>query len=382
MAATPLAAAFLLLALASTAYWLYALRCVARFRRLRRPAGSALPPVTILKPLCGAHPDLYESLRSFCEQDYPDVQVVFGVRDPADPAIEVVQRLMNDLRARNLKLVVNERDVSVNPKVSNLVTLFASAEHDVLVIADSDIRVGPDYLRAVVAPLADPRVGLVTCLYRAGGTGRGWGALARLFIEEWFFPSALVSATGGFIRHAFGATLVVRRRTVDAIGGFEAVGAYLADDYMLGERVAARGEGVVLSPYVVETRVVERSLGALFFHELRWSRTMRAVRPIGYFCAALTYGFVWSALALVATGFAWPAVLAAGAHVAARLAVHRAAQGALAGDERRRAAPAWLLPVRDALSLVLWAAAFTGRTVRWGPHRFVIDLVGRLTRRG
>ncbi|MBM3218929.1 MAG: glycosyltransferase [Candidatus Rokubacteria bacterium] len=200
MVATPLAVVFLALAAVSTVYWVYALGCVLRFRRRPVPRSADLPPVTILKPLCGAHPALYESLRSFCEQDYPDVQIVFGVRDPADPAIEIVQRLMNEYRACHLKLVVNERAVSVNPKVSNLVNLFASAEHVVLVVADSDIRVGPDYLRAVVAPLADPRIGLVTCLYRAGGSGRGWGALARLFIEEWFFPSALVSAMGARMR--------------------------------------------------------------------------------------------------------------------------------------------------------------------------------------
>jgi ceramide glucosyltransferase len=377
MAATPMAVAFLALAVASTVYWSYALGCVARFRRRLQPVATALPPVTILKPLCGAHPALYESLRSFCEQDYPEVQVLFGVHDPADPAIEVVQRLMDEYRARNLKLVVNEREVSVNPKVSNLVNLYDNAEHDVLVIADSDIRVGPDYLRAVVAPLAHPGVGLVTCLYRAGGTGRGWGALARLFIDEWFFPSAVVSATGGTMRHAFGATLAFRRRALEGIGGFQAVGAYLADDYMLGERIATRGGRVVLSPYVVETRVVEESFAALFFHELRWSRTMRAVRPVGYFLATITYGFVWSALALAVSGAAWPAVAVAGAHVTVRLAMHRAARRAL----RSPGARAWLLPVRDALSLVLWAAAFTGRTVRWGPHRFVIDLLGRLTRR-
>src|SRR5438034_2429273 len=151
MAATPMAAAFLVLAAASTVYWAYALRCVARFRRRRAATSAALPPVTILKPLCGAHPALYESLRSFCEQDYPELQIVFGVRDAADPAIEVVQRLMNEYRGRNLKVEVNDRDVSLNPKVSNLVNIAASAEHDVLVIADSDIRVGSDYLKSIVA---------------------------------------------------------------------------------------------------------------------------------------------------------------------------------------------------------------------------------------
>lgn len=374
----PVTALVLAAVVASTLYWLFALGCVLRFRRRRCPVATALPPVTVLKPLCGAHPALYESLRSFCEQDYPDVQVLFGVRDPADPAVEVVQRLMDEHRARNLKLVVNERDVSVNPKVSNLVSLYPNAEHDVVVIADSDIRVGRDYLRTVVAPLADPAVGLVTCLYRGGGTTRGWGALARLFIDDWFFPSAVVSASAGTMRHAFGATLVFRRRALADIGGFEALGPYLADDYMLGERIAANGGRVVLSPYVVETRTVDRSFAALFFHELRWSRTMRAVRPVGYFLAVVTYGFVWSALALIVTGAAWPAIGVTAAHGAARLAVHRAARRALGTAP---APPAWLLPVRDVLSIVLWGAAFTGRTVRWGRQRFVVDLVGRLTRR-
>jgi ceramide glucosyltransferase len=376
MALAPVAAAFLVLAIVSSVYWGYALVRLTRFRRLWAPIASSLPSVTVLKPLCGAHPALFESLRSFCAQDYPEFQVLFGVRDPADPAIDVVQRLMDRHRARNLKLVVNDREVSVNPKVSNLIGLYANAEHDVLVIADSDIRVGPDYLRTVVAPLAEPGVGLVTCLYRAGGTGRGWGAFARLFINDWFFPSALISATAR-LRHAFGATLVVRRESLEAMGGFEAVGAYLADDYMLGQRIAARGERVVLSPYIVETRVVDRSLSALFFHELRWSRTMRAVRPVGYFLAAVTYGFVWSALALIAGVGSWPAIAVAAAHVGVRLAVHREAHRGLKAPPARF----WLLPARDALSMVLWAAAFTGRTVHWGGRRFLVDLLGRLTRR-
>jgi ceramide glucosyltransferase len=376
MPPTPLAALFLVLAIVSSVYWGYALSCITRFRRRRDPMAASRPPVTVLKPLCGTHPALYESLRSFCEQDYPEFQVLFGVRDPADPAIEVVQRLMDEHRDRNLKLVVNERDVSVNPKVSNLVGLYTNAAHDVVVIADADIRVDPDYLRAVVAPLAEPGVGLVTCLYRAGGSGRRWGALARLFIHDWFFPCALVSA-GPRMRHGFGATLALRRRTLEAVGGFEAVGPYLADDYMLGERIARWGERVVLSSYVVETRVVERSFAALFFHELRWSRTMRAVRPVGYFLAAVTYGFVWSALALVSSAGAWPAVAVAAVQVGVRLAVHREAHRALGTP----AARFWLLPVRDGLSIVLWAAAFTGRTVRWGRHRFVVDFLGRLSRR-
>ena len=152
---------------------------------------------------------------------------------------------------------------------------------------------------------------------------------------------------------------------------------YLADDYMLGERIADAGERVVLSPCVVETRVVEQSFRALFFHELRWSRTMRATRPIGYFFAASTYGFVWSALALAASVAAWPAVVVGAAHLAVRVAVHRAAQRTLATNT---VPSVWLLPARDVLSIVLWAASFMGRTVRWGRYRFLVDRLGRLAR--
>jgi len=375
---TPLTVVLAGMATASTLYWLYALGCVVRFRGRPRPVSTALPPVTVLKPLCGAHPGLYESLRSFCQQDYPDLQIVFGVRHATDPAVEIVQRLMDEYRALHTKLVVNDRDVGVNPKVSNLTNMYESAEHDVLVIADSDISVGRDYLRSVVAPLADPGVGLVTCLYGGKGSGRGWGALERLFIDDWFFPSALVSATGGRLHHAFGATLVFHRRGLDAIGGFAALGPYLADDYMLGELIARRGHRVVLSPYVVETTVVEGSFRALFLHELRWSRTMRAVRPVGYFLAAVTYGFVWSALAVAFSGAAWPVLGVAAAHVSARLAVHRAVGAALPSAGRVSTWAVGLLPVRDALSLVLWAASFLGRTVRWGRHRLAVDGMGRI----
>ena len=385
MTITPLTVVLAGLAAASTLYWLYALACVLRFPRRKGAVAGALPAVTVLKPLCGAHPGLYESLSSFCEQDYPDFQIVFGVRQPADPAVEIVQRLMDEHRARNLKLVVNDRDVGANPKVSNLANMLESAEHDVLVIADSDVRVDRDYLGSVIASLGHPGVGLVTCLYGGGGSGRGWGALGRLFIDDWFFPSALVSVTGGTLRHAFGATLAFRRETLQAIGGFPVLGPYLADDYMLGARVAARGDRIVLSSYVVETRVVEASFRELFLHELRWFRTMRAVRPIGFFFAASTYGFVWSALALAVAGEAWPVLAIAAAHAALRIAVHRAVRRSLRGRPSAAAEgdvaawpTAWLLPVRDALSVVLWAASFLGRTVRWGGHRFAVDRRGSI----
>jgi ceramide glucosyltransferase len=288
---------------------------------------------------------------------------------------------MHEFRARNLKLVVNDRDIGANPKVSNLANMAETAEHDVLVIADSDISVGRDYVRSVVAPLADPNVGLVTCLYGGTGARRIWGVLGQLFIDDWFFPSALISATGGVLRHGFGATLVVRRRTLEAIGGFAALGPYLADDYMLGALVARQGRRVVLSRYVIATRVVESTFRALFVHELRWSRTMRAVRPIGYFLAASTYGLVWSALAVVTSRGAVPALAVAAVHVGARLAVHRAVRPVLPSAARFPAWGVWLLPVRDALSLVLWAASFVGRTVRWGQSRFAVDGHGRIQAR-
>ena len=369
----------LVLAAVSTVYWLVASWCTAGFRHRPPSRGSTFTPhVTILKPLRGAGGHLYERLRSFCEQDYADYQIVVGVRDADDPAIGVVSRLIADYPHLDLRLVVSDREVGANPKVSNLANLYEAAKYDILVVADSDIHVGPDYLRSVVAPLEDPEVGLASCLYR-GITDRGlWATLGAMFINEWFFPSALVGARLEGVRYAFGATMVCRRETLERVGGFARLAPYLADDYQLGQLVAGDGGRVVIVPYVVDTSVIATTLRELFLHELRWARTYRTVRPLGYFFSVVTLALPICTLGLLAVEAAPAGVLGtlvlAGARLGGTAVVSRALELRL--DVRHLC----LVPVRDTLSLAIWAASFLGRTVQWAGQRFRVDRQGKLMR--
>jgi len=237
--------------------------------------------------------------------------------------------------------------------------------------------VGPTYLRAVVAPLEDRTVGLVTCLYH-GVAHRGIASrLNAMFINEWFLPGALVGARLEPLRHAFGATIACRRDTLHAIGGFEAVADHLADDYMLGWLASRHGFRVALAPYLVENVVAERDLRSLFFHELRWARTLRAVRPLSYLCSLATYGIPVSLLWALVGGAGRAASLAAGAHVALRCLGRAMLYRSL--GRRVPWSEAWLVPVRDTASFVLGVLSFLGTTVRWHDETFRVRRDGRLT---
>ncbi len=357
-------------------YWLWALACAMAFGRRRPGRPRFSPPVTVLKPLCGNDGHLYENLRSFCEQDYPRYQVIWGVRDPDDPAVPVVHRLIREFPDLDLTLVTNGRLSGTNLKVSNLSNLDRRAKYDTLVLADSDMRVGPDYLSAVVAPLEDRTVGLVTCLYKGTARDGLWSTLGAMFINEWFFPSALAGAGLGPLRHAFGATIACRRETLTSIGGFEALADYLADDYMLGWLTSRHRLRVVLSPYIVENVVVEKDLRGLFFHELRWTRTFRTVRPVSYFFSVVTYGIPLSFLFLVSSGLSRLAITAFAAHLVlrcgGRVLLHQALRLSVPWSN------AWLVPLRDLLSFILWALSFLGQSVRWNDHRFRVHADGRV----
>jgi ceramide glucosyltransferase len=278
------------LAALAMSYSITAWRAVRRQIRAPRVAMSDAPPVTVLKPLCGAEHAIYECLRSFCEQDYPRFQIVFGVSDSDDPAIAVVRRLQREFPGRDLKLAIDGRQHGSSPKVSNLINMMALARHDYLVIADSDVRVTRGYLAKVVAPLLDPRVGIVTCSYRGWPRAGLWSLLGCLFINEWFTPSVRVAAMAGSRSFAFGATIAIRRQVLASIGGFEAIANQLADDYRLGELTRRMGLRTVLSEVVVETCVDERNLDELLRHELRRLRTIRAVRPAGHALCFITFG--------------------------------------------------------------------------------------------
>jgi ceramide glucosyltransferase len=323
---------------------------------------QASPPVSVLKPLHGTEPRLYENLRSFCEQRYTHYELLFGLRDPEDPAIAVVQRLQREFPDQPMALVIDPTAHGVNLKVSNLINLLAQARHDWLVLADSDISVTPDYLACVTTPLNDPRVGIVTCLYHGVAHEAFTARLGRLFIDDWFAPSVRLAHAFGSTRFAFGSTIALRRDALDAIGGFEALKDTLADDFWLGERTRELGLRTVLSDLVVGTDVSETQFGSLWSHELRWLRTIRAISPLGFAFSfvCFTWPLMVLALLLSPTLPCLGVVLLGGT---ARLARYVAAWRSTARSSRWR--DAWLTPFRDALLLVEWAGALVHWRVAW-----------------
>jgi ceramide glucosyltransferase len=367
--------------LAACLYVVFSLVGIRRFRRRapdQVPAGFA-PPVTMLKPVCGLDFELYENLRSFCEQDYPCFQVVFAVRAPDDPAVAVIERIVAELPGRDIALVVDPRVHGPNLKVSNLVNAFSAAKHDILIISDSDMRVRPDYLASVSKPFGDPQVGVVTCLYRGVSAGNRLSDLACLQINEWFLPSVLVSGLMQGDRYCFGASMAVRREILARAGGLESLLNVLADDHMLGKVALDQGYRVELSSYVVDNVVKERSFSALFAHELRWARTVRILNPAGHSFSFLMNTISVALISAAVIGLTADidpleyALLALA--VVLRLALHDVVSRALAVP---RPAPYWMIPLRDLMSFMVWAASFLSRDVRWRGGHFYANRDGTM----
>lgn len=341
--------------------------------------GSAFPAVTLLKPLHGAEPGLEDNLASFCVQDYPGaVQIVFGVQDPADPAIAVVRRLADRFPDLDLELVIDPRRHGANRKISNLVNMASRIRHRVVVLSDSDIRVGPDYLRSVVPILENPGVGLATCLYRGGWTNSPWSQLAAQTIDYHFLPSVLFGLKFGLARPCFGSTIALRRTTLEQIGGFEAFVDQLADDYAMGESVRELGLKVVMPPYLVTHVCSERSAADLIGHELRWARTIRLLDPAGFAGSAVTHALPLALLGAALGAFAPAGLVMIASALACRLILQMHIDDALkVGDNRF-----WWGPVRDLLSFAIFAASFFGNAVTWRGKRYNVRADGTLVYMG
>jgi ceramide glucosyltransferase len=354
---------------ASLAYSLLA--AFATRKRAWTPAhgGAAVPPVTILKPLCGAEPETYECLRSFCRQSYGEFQVVFGVSHPEDPAVAVVKRLQNEFPHLDLILAIERRQVGSNRKVSSLINMMNFARHDHLIISDSDVRVDGNYLANLIRPLLDETVGVVTCCYRGVPRPGIWSLLGSMYINEWFIPSVRVAALMGYRSFAFGATIGIRRGTLAKIGGFNAVSNQLADDYCLGELTRREGLRTVLSEVEVDTCVAERTASALIAHELRWRRTIRNLSPYGYGFSFVTLGLPVTALQLL---------LARAAPAAAIFAITALASAVIHLNARRSGSRASLLlvPIRDLLHFGLWIWSFATRHVQWHNDHYQVGRDG------
>jgi ceramide glucosyltransferase len=363
--------------LSACGYYVFAVSCARSF--FRRPVqynDGFTPAITILKPLCGLDSGAYENLVSFCRQSYPDYQIVFGSDDEADPALIVARGIACDFPERDIRVVVHRGPRTPNPKVGTLAAMAAEASHGLLLVSDSDIRVDEGHLRRLVAPMADPWVGIVTCLYRSGAEGFA-GNLNALGLSTDFQPAVLVARRVEGITFGLGSGILIRRAALDALGGFAAVADYLSDDYLLGLLSVRAGYRAELAPEVVRHELGRLTLRSVLDHQMRWNRGIRSVRPLGYAGLLFSQGTPASLLLLAVT---WPS-RAALALSATTLALRLAMAWVIAvrhlGDEPARRS-FWLVPLRDLLGFVLWLGAFFGNSVVWRGRRFRLTPSGRL----
>jgi ceramide glucosyltransferase len=368
-----IAAGYSLVVLTAVLAWR---RYVARSRYPR----AAQPPVTVLKPLCGEEPGLYEHLRSFCLQDYAQFQIIFGTLDAADPALDTVTRLIREFPELAIDVVANPERHGHNNKSSNLINMLAVARHPLLLIADSDISVNRDYLAAVTAPLGDPGVGLVTCLSHDSPTPRVWSRLGAMYVNEWYFPSVMLAWLFGHQGYASGQTLCLRRSTLDAIGGLRELVDHLADDYQLGQMIRARGLRIMLSPYEIRAEHHEPDLVAMARHEIRWMRTLHIVRPMSFRMIFLTFSLALALIGLLlTTAVAWRLLpwLLFGVTITARVGVHFVRRMRCG---RPLLEDVLLIPVRDLLTCWIWCQSFFSRRISWRGHEFDVDSTGVMRR--
>jgi ceramide glucosyltransferase len=342
-------------------------------RSSRKPAPAFAPPVSILKPLRGVDPQMYESFRSHCVQDYPEYEIIFGVSDMDDPAVEAVHRLMREFPHCHIKLVVCPAVLGNNRKTSNLAQMLPQARYEHLLINDSDIYVTPDYLRGVMASFAQPQVGMVTCPYRGIAADTLGSKLESIGISTDFIPGVLAArGIEGGIHFALGSTLAISRTALDTIGGLVPLVNYLADDFELGYRVSEAGLSVVLADVVVETHLPAYSFRGFFEHQLRWARSTRDSRRMGYIGLILTFGLPWAMLSALLSPTAWWSWTVLAAALVLRVAV--ALQVGL-GVVHDRAVwrHLWLLPLRDLVAFMVWFASFADNKVRWRGDIFVLE---------
>jgi ceramide glucosyltransferase len=326
---------------------LFGWAAVRRFRRAR-PRTAAHPAITVLKPLHGDEPLLEQALASFCQQAYPRFQLVFGVQAADDTAIGVVEKLRARFPAVDMELVIDGTPHGPNRKVANLINMFPSARYDMLVISDSDMHADPLYLARVADALGAPGTGLVTTLYTGRPARPGLsGLLGSAYITQSFAAGALLARWLGR-QDCMGATMALTRETLMRIGGLPSLSPFVADDAVLGAKVRALGQRVALAATVPATTVAERGIGALFRHELRWARTIRAVAPFGFAVSVIQYPVVW---ALLLT------------------ALLRAVAGRDIETVMGAApTPVWLPPLRDVMSVAVLLAAYAGDEVAWRGH--------------
>jgi ceramide glucosyltransferase len=369
---------FALVVIASIFYYFLSLYCVRKFFRGGSKAFKFLPPVTVLKPLNGIEKGLYENLLSHLQQDYPTYQVIFGVRSVSDPAVPIVERLNKELPEKDIELVISDRTIGSNLKISNLNNMYQRAKHGVIVINDADTRVTPDYLKRVVAPFEDSQVGGTTCLYKTQDNLSFASAVEAFFINGDFLPSVLVANLLG-MNFGLGATIATRRKVLEEIGGFTTLADYLADDYEIGNRILQAGYKLHLSDYLVEVILQEAGLMEYLRHNVRWAKTIRSCRPLGYFLRIFTRGTPFSVAFLVLTDFSvwgWSLFLA---HLLSRVLTTTIIEVIYLKDTKTLP-HILLLPVKDLITFIVWCWGFVGSKITWGKNTFYLLEGGKIVR--
>jgi len=355
-------------------YYLLAIYSAWRFFRRRRlePLPDFTPPVSILKPVRGVDREAYENFASFCRLHYAEYEILFCA-EQGDPSIPIIEKLIGDFPARQIRLLVGYEELGASGKVNKLCRLVREARHEVLVISDSDIRVGTDYLGEVVAPLRDPQVGAVTSMYLGLADRQLAAELEVIGHSADFFAGVLVAWQLEGVKFALGATIATMRARLAEIGGFEALVDCYVDDYELGKRIAARGYRVELAPAVVWTMYPAETLRGFFAHQLRWALAVRHSRPGGHFGMVFTQGLPWAVVAAVVAPSAGVAVAAGYLAVYLALRLGMAWTVGVWGLKdpllRRKW---WLVPLRDATAFLVWLASFFRSRINWRGDEFYV----------
>jgi ceramide glucosyltransferase len=366
--------ALLILAAVPLAFYVVAIFAARRFFRNSLPpvavAGST-PPISILKPIYGLDRQAYENFSTFCRQDYSEFEILFCVTDELDPAIPVIEKIIRDFPGRSIRLLIGSEPTGVSDKVNKLCRMAREARHDILLVSDSDVRVGEKFLCEVAQPFADPRVGGLTCLYRGLTDGSFAANLEAIGNSTDFAPGVLVARLFGEIDFMLGAVMVTTRQQLAEIGGFESLADYFSDDYELGNRIAAQGARIELSRKAVSIVYPHETLREAFRHQLRWNLSIRFSRPLGHAGLILSMGLPWAILGVALAPRAAAAAAFGAAYLLLRIAV--AWQVGVVGMKdslvRRRM---WLLPVRDAFAFMVWVASFFPQQIRWRGREFLV----------
>ncbi|MBZ5528378.1 MAG: bacteriohopanetetrol glucosamine biosynthesis glycosyltransferase HpnI [Acidobacteriia bacterium] len=363
----------LLAALAPLAY--YVLSALAAWRFFRRECARTLPdftsPVSLLKPVRGVDFASYENFSSFCRQDYPDYELLFVVNEMTDPAVPLIERLQAEFPQRSIRIFSGAAPLGANRKISNLCRIVPEARHEILVLSDGDVRVGPRYLREVVAPFADPRTGLVTCFYRGIAQGNLFAELEAVGAASDFFAGVLMAGLLEGLTFALGATMVTTKSWIVRIGGLETIADLHSDDYELGHRIFLQGGRIVLSREPVWTMYPAQSFRGYVDHQVRWARTVRLCRPLSYAGLLFTHGLPWAVAAALVAPTRAVAAGYLGAYLLLRLTQAWVVGVWVVGDEvlRRRL---WLVPLRDAGNFFIWLWSFASNRIVWGETEFEI----------